>query len=98
MEADIKILILKIVNKAMLVSNNTKADVFVNYSSHINNLTVFYYIDGWDKDEDFNYYEEIYIDKQTREETIAKLRNILLELQNLQYSQESLEASVYEEQ
>lgn len=45
--------LMKIISLCYEISNKTDADVFFNYSPHVNYITVYYYENGYHDDENF---------------------------------------------
>lgn len=76
-------LVLDIMQLGVEISKNTKTDVFVDYSGHVDLLNVRIYADGWEKDEKFYFYKNIYLnitDHRTEEDIIETLEEIYAEL------------------
>jgi len=85
-DLDIRQLVLKIMNKAMEKTENTKADVFVDFQGHVKSLCIRVYINGWKKSE-LRTDEEVLIDKtvyliRNKEDVLEKLQDMY----NLIYS------------
>lgn len=75
-------LIQKIFLKAHEISTETKADVFVDYLGHVNNLYVWIYKDGWNEnsERDFNIDIQLDIEKEAK----TKLEFTLKQLEELE--------------
>lgn len=54
-------LVLGILEQAIEISSNSIIDIFVDFSSHVNLLSVKVYVNGWDYDSDFDFNEYVYI-------------------------------------
>ena len=79
-------LVLDIMQLAVEISENTKADVFVEYSGHVDQLSVRIYKGGWEKGKDEELYKNIYLNAngyRTEEDIIASLEEIYAELVNI---------------
>ena len=66
-------LVLAILTQAIEISNNTSADIFTDYFSHVNGFNVRTYWNGWGKDEKVDINTTVYIDQ----DCIETLENIL---------------------
>lgn len=75
-------LIQKIMLKAYQISTRTKADVFINYQSHVNCLYVEIYEVGWKSRLESNL--DIKIDLKFESEANKKLKFVLNELLRLE--------------
>ena len=75
-----KILLQKIILKAYEITKNTKHDVFVNFSGHVNWLDVTIYINGWKEIEDPDIKKRAILDSK---KAIKQLTEIIKELQEL---------------
>lgn len=86
-DLDIRQTVLKIMNKAMEKTENTKSDVFVDFQGHVKSLSVRVYISGWKREEERTH-DDVVICKdvsfkhEPKESTIKKLQ----EMYNLIYS------------
>ena len=77
-------LVLDIMQLGVEISKNTKTDVFVSYSGHVDQLGVRIYVGGWEKDKE-HYSKDIYLniaDYRTEEDIIKSLEEIYAELVN----------------
>ena len=78
-------LVLDIMKLAVEISKNTEADVFVDYSGHVDQLSVRIYKGGWEKGKE-HYRKDIYLNTkayQTEEYIIETLEEIYAELENI---------------
>ena len=78
-------LVLDIMQLAVEISENTKTDVFVDYSGHVNQLSVRIYVGGWEKDKEY-YIRNVYLNEtedRTEEDIIKSLEEIYVELVNI---------------
>ena len=78
-------LVLDIMRLGVEISKNTKTDVFVEYSGHVDLLSVRIYEDGWEKDKE-HYSKDIYLniaDYRTEEDITETLEEIYAELANI---------------
>lgn len=75
-------LIKEIIVKAYQISTKTKADVFVNFSGHVNNLKIFFYKNGWNENIEWDFNIDIYLDIEKDAKT--KLQLVLKELEKLE--------------
>lgn len=69
-------LVLAILTQAIEISNNTSADIFTDYFSHVNGFNVRTYWNGWGNDEKVNINTTVYLDQdciETLEEILNKL-------------------------
>lgn len=76
-------LIFQIIEKAIEVTNTTKADAFVNYSGHVNCFSIDIHTFGWSTNHLADYSKSIYLNKVTEKEKNKKLIEILEKLDNL---------------
>ena len=79
-------LVLDIMQLAVEISKNTKADVFVNYSGHVDWFDVRIYDCGWTEGCVCDYTKYIYLDTddyRTEETIIETLNEIYAELANI---------------
>ena len=75
-------LVLDIMRLGVEISKNTKTDVFVDYSGHVDQLSVRIYEDGWEKDKEY-YSRDVYLNEtehRTEEDIIEILEEIYAEL------------------
>lgn len=75
-------LVLDIMKLGVEISQNTTADVFVDYSGHVNQLSVRIYVGGWEKDKEY-YIRNVYLNEaedRTEEDIIDVLEEIYFEL------------------
>jgi hypothetical protein len=75
-------LVLDIMQLGVEISQNTTTDVFVEYSGHVDQLSVRIYEDGWKKNKK-HYSKDIYLNTkayQTEEGIIETLEEIYAEL------------------
>ena len=83
----IKVKIAKIFGKAFEVSENTAADIFVDYSPHCKSVSVRIYENGWDyelsPDAKFNVYYDVDDVYRTYDEVHNKLDEILNKLESM---------------
>lgn len=77
MEELLQELILKVYN----LNKTTKHHLFLDFSGHVNSITIYYYKDGYSEDKHIAYYELVYLDKETTETEMKKLLNKLDELE-----------------
>ena len=76
-------LVLDIMNLGIEISKNTKADVFVNYSGHVDSLDIMIFHGGWSDGRSGDYKKSIYLDTteyRTEEDIIETLEEIYAEL------------------
>ena len=81
-------LLLEVFRKCYQISTNSKYDVFFDYAPHCNIYTIYYYINGWNPDD-----EPIYLKSDvdiSRKITIKTLQQTIKELDKLW---ESIEVS-----
>lgn len=79
-------LVLDIMRLGVEISKNTEADVFVNYSGHVDLLSVMIFYSGWSDGRSADYKKEIYLDvakRRTEEDIIETLSEIYAELVNI---------------
>ena len=77
-------LVLDIMKLGVEISKNTTTDVFVEYSGHVDSLSVRIYVDGWEKDKE-HYSRDVYLNEtehRTEEDIIETLEEIYAELVN----------------
>lgn len=74
-------LIQEIILKAYQISTKTKADIFVNYSGHVNNICIYVYKNGWQESLDWDFRLDFVLEQQ--EEAITKLQFVLKELEKI---------------
>lgn len=75
-------LVLDIMRLGVEISENTKTDVFVEYSGHVDLLRVLIFVDGWEKDKEY-YSRDVYLNEtehRTEEDIIEILEEIYAEL------------------
>ena len=75
-------LVLDIMRLGVEISQNTTTDVFVEYSGHVDQLSIRIYEDGWEKDKE-HYSKDIYLNAEayrTEEDIIETLEEIYAEL------------------
>ena len=78
-------LVLDIMQLGIELSKNTKADVFVEYSGHVDLLSVRIYAGGWEKGVE-HYDRYVYLDikpDRSKEDIIETLEEIYAELANI---------------
>lgn len=78
-------LVLDIMRLGVEISKNTKSDVFVDYSGHVDQLSVRIYKGGWEKDKE-HYSRNVYLNEtehRTEEDIIDVLEEIYAELENI---------------
>lgn len=75
-------LVLDIMKLGVEISKNTTTDVFVEYSGHVDLLSVRIYAGGWEKGKEFYFYKDIYLNTKyrTEEDIISSLKEIYAEL------------------
>jgi len=80
-------LVLDIMQLAIEISKNTKTDVFVSYSGHVDSLDIMVYYGGWSEDRDPDYIKSVYLNPkyQTVEYIIETLEEIYAELVDLKW-------------
>ena len=79
-------LVLDILQLAVEISQNTKTDVFVDYSGHVDLLKVMIFNSGWSDGSSGDYKKSIYLDTteyRTEEDIINVLDEIYAELVNI---------------
>lgn len=77
----LKDLFLKVVELCYEISTTTKADVFFNYSPHVNYFTIYYYADGWEENKEADYTtNSTEITEKSLKIAINKLENFKKEL------------------
>ena len=65
------------------ISKNTKADVFINYSGHVDSLDIRVFYSGWSEGRSADYKKYIYLNTEayrTEENIIYILEEIYVEL------------------
>ena len=75
-------LVLDIMQLGVEISKNTKTDVFVSYSGHVDQLFIMVFHDGWEKDKEY-YSRNVYLDiklGRSEEDIIKSLEEIHAEL------------------
>ena len=78
-------LVLDIMRLGVEISQNTTTDVFVEYSGHVDQLSIRIYEDGWGKDKE-HYSRDVYLDVakyRTEEDITETLEEIYAELANI---------------
>ena len=76
-------LVLDIMQLGVEISKNTKADVFVNYSGHVDQLNIMVFYRGWSDGRNADYKKDIYLNTteyRTKEDIIDVLEEIYAEL------------------
>ena len=76
-------LVLDIMKLGVEISKNTKTDVFVNYSGHVDLLNVMIFYSGWSDGRNADYKKDIYLNTEayrTEEDIINVLDEIYAEL------------------
>lgn len=77
-------LVLDIMRLGVEISKNTKTDVFVEYSGHVDQLRVLIYKGGWEWEKDKEHYSrDVYLDIKlgcSEEDIIKSLEEIYAEL------------------
>lgn len=76
MEALLQELILKVYN----LNKTTKHHLFLDFSGHIDSITIYYYKNGWSEDKTIIYLGNVYLDRETAEIGIKELLKKLDEL------------------
>jgi hypothetical protein len=74
----------RILKLAIEITNNTKADVFVEYSGHINCISIRAYWQGWIENTDWDYAVEVYFDIYSEEVCEKQLQGIINKLEEVQ--------------
>jgi len=69
--------LVKIMGLVYDVHTQTKHHVFVEFSGHVDNVQVRYYLNGWDKNKEFDYNQDLYLDNE------EGLRKIIKQLKQL---------------
>lgn len=74
-------LVLDIMRLGVEISKNTKTDVFVEYSGHVDQLYIMVFHGGWEKDKEY-YSRNVYLNPKyrTEEDIIETLEEIYAEL------------------
>lgn len=75
-------LIQKITLKAYKISTKTKADVFVDYSGHVNSICIYFYKNGWQEDIEWDFRLDFSL--EIEKEAITKLEFTLKQLEKLE--------------
>lgn len=80
-DLEIRQLVLKIMNKAMEKTENTKSDVFINFMAHVKGLEVRLFKNGWQKSELRTDVEADLIDEtiyltRNKEDVLEKLQDM----------------------
>lgn len=75
-------LIQKIILKAYEISTKSKTDVFVDYSGHVNTICIYYYKNGWQEDDEWDFRLDFSL--EIEKEAIAKLQFTLEQLEKLE--------------
>lgn len=78
MDKRVKRFLLQICFLSLDITKKSKSDVFLNYSGHTNQFDIKIYINGWEKEKEWDYEEVIYLDEKLNsvEITIRKLWEI----------------------
>ena len=79
-------LVLDILQLAVEISKNTKTDVFINYSGHVDSLDIMIFHGGWSDGRSGDYKKSIYLDTakyRTEEDIIEILNEMYAELVNI---------------
>ena len=79
-------LVLDIMQLGVEISKNTKADVFINYSGHVDSLDIMIFHGGWSDGRSADYKKDIYLNTKsyrTEEDIIDVLEEIYAELANI---------------
>ena len=76
-------LLQKIMLKAYEVSKNTKHDVLVDFAGHVNSLSVYVYLNGYEEHKRFDITMETYL-YLNEEVVLENLQNILKKLKELE--------------
>ena len=80
-DLDIRQMVLKIMNKAIEKTENTKADVFVDFQGHVKTLDIHVHINGWKRKEeqtsdDVVIYKDVSFKHEPKESVIEKLQDM----------------------
>lgn len=76
-------LILDIMQLAIEITETTKADIFVSYEGHIDEIKIIIYANGWKKGCECDYNKRIYLDTtsvRTYEDIISVLEEMYSQL------------------
>ena len=74
-------LLQKLILKVYQLNKTTKHHLFLEYSGHVDLITIYYYKNGWSEDKTIMYFGNVYLDKETEEREIKELFNKLDELE-----------------
>lgn len=70
-------LVQRILKQAVKISSNSIIDVSVEYTSHVELLTVRVYLKGWNRNDEADYRQEVWFRIYNEEDCIKKLEEIL---------------------
>ena len=74
----------RILKLAIEITNNTKATVFVEYSGHINCISIRAYWQGWTSNTDCDYKVDVYFDIYSEDVLEKQLQGIINKLEEVQ--------------
>ena len=74
----------RILKLAIEITNNTETDVFVNYSGHVDYIGISVYLQGWNREYDEDYKEEIWFKLSNEEQNLKKLEDTIKYLEEVQ--------------
>lgn len=74
----------RILKLAIEITNNTKADVFVDYSGHVNSISIRAYLQGWGVERNTDYSKDIYFNVFSENECEKELQETIKILEEVQ--------------
>lgn len=77
-------LVQRILKQAVEISNNTIADVFVSYSGHVDYIGISVYLQGWNREYEEDYKEEVWFSLSNEERNLKKLEDTIKYLEEVQ--------------
>lgn len=84
-------LLQKIIIKAYEVNKNTKHSVFLNFSGHVNLLSVNYHKNGWKASSDPDYRKEVYLNEKYADIELEQILNDIEKLEKVIYPSDQTE-------
>ena len=84
-------LLKKIILKVYEVNKNTKHSIFLNFSGHVNELSVNYHINGWTKGSNASYRKEVYLNEKYADIELEQILNDIEKLEKVIYPSDQTE-------
>lgn len=79
-----KELILEIMKTALEKNQENKNTIFIDYSGHVQALSIKVYLNGWKEDNNANYTKDLFMCNYSEKENIEELSKILEFLKGLE--------------